>query len=470
MSGRTLKLGAVLIGVGGPGQHDTWLNPEIPGDASVDIQLVHRQRPAGRGRQVRPRLHRRQPVHHPGLAAPLPQPARAADAAVRASPCTPATSAWSARSPPRTTSRSTSPGGSPRSTSSAAAGPAGTSSPPATPARPATTASTSTTTTPPATAGRSSTSRWRRGSGTPTRTTRSRATRSAASSSTATQPARSSTTAASTSRSSARSTSSARRRASRSSSRPATPRRAATSAPAIAEAHLHASRRASSRRWRSATEHAGRGPPPRAATPTTCSSCPASPWSIADTDEEAREKEQAILGAQGLRPRAGRARPAVRLARLLASTTSTRRSPTCRTTSAEQQLPHPGERDQEARQGATATPCARWSSTSSSARRSPFVGSPLTVANEIQRWFEAGGFDGINLGVTVAQRVRPLHRRGAADPARARRGPQRVRVDHAARQPRPAGPGEPAHGGPSGCGCRGLVRGRRRAGVRTLTR
>jgi FMN-dependent oxidoreductase (nitrilotriacetate monooxygenase family) len=36
-----------------------------------------------------------------------------------------------------------------------------------------------------------------------------------------------------------------------------------------------------------------------------------------------------------------------------------------------------------------------------SSRRSPFVGSPVTVANEIQRWFEAGGFDGINVGVTV---------------------------------------------------------------------
>ncbi len=35
---RTLKLGAVLIGVGGPGQHNTWLNPEIPGDASVDVR------------------------------------------------------------------------------------------------------------------------------------------------------------------------------------------------------------------------------------------------------------------------------------------------------------------------------------------------------------------------------------------------------------------------------------------------
>jgi FMN-dependent oxidoreductase (nitrilotriacetate monooxygenase family) len=38
MSRRTLKLGAVLIGVGGPGQHSTWLSPEIPGNASVDIR------------------------------------------------------------------------------------------------------------------------------------------------------------------------------------------------------------------------------------------------------------------------------------------------------------------------------------------------------------------------------------------------------------------------------------------------
>lgn len=35
------------------------------------------------------------------------------------------------------------------------------------------------------------------------------------------------------------------------------------------------------------------------------------------------------------------------------------------------------------------------------AGRSPFVGSPLTVADEIERWFSAGGFDGINIGVTV---------------------------------------------------------------------
>jgi FMN-dependent oxidoreductase (nitrilotriacetate monooxygenase family) len=34
---RQLKLGAVLLGVGGPGQQNTWLSPEIPGDASVTV-------------------------------------------------------------------------------------------------------------------------------------------------------------------------------------------------------------------------------------------------------------------------------------------------------------------------------------------------------------------------------------------------------------------------------------------------
>jgi FMN-dependent oxidoreductase (nitrilotriacetate monooxygenase family) len=44
---RQLKLGAVLMGVGGPGQHDTWRNPEIPGDASVDIRwYIERARQA----------------------------------------------------------------------------------------------------------------------------------------------------------------------------------------------------------------------------------------------------------------------------------------------------------------------------------------------------------------------------------------------------------------------------------------
>ncbi|MDT5000758.1 MAG: hypothetical protein QOK12_2863 [Mycobacterium sp.] len=37
MSARTLKLGAILLGVGGPGQHNTWLHPDVAADASVDV-------------------------------------------------------------------------------------------------------------------------------------------------------------------------------------------------------------------------------------------------------------------------------------------------------------------------------------------------------------------------------------------------------------------------------------------------
>jgi FMN-dependent oxidoreductase (nitrilotriacetate monooxygenase family) len=37
MSSRQIKLGAVVMGAGGPGQHHQWLDPEIPGDASVNI-------------------------------------------------------------------------------------------------------------------------------------------------------------------------------------------------------------------------------------------------------------------------------------------------------------------------------------------------------------------------------------------------------------------------------------------------
>ena len=37
MTARTLKLGAILLGVGGPGQHNTWLNPDVAADSSVDV-------------------------------------------------------------------------------------------------------------------------------------------------------------------------------------------------------------------------------------------------------------------------------------------------------------------------------------------------------------------------------------------------------------------------------------------------
>src|SRR6478609_3273758 len=51
------------------------------------------------------------------------------------------------------------------------------------------------------------------------------------------------------------------------------------------------------------------------------------------------------------------------------------------------------------------------------ARRSPFVGSPLTVANEMERWFREGAVDGFNFRVSnptdfddFLQRVLPILR------------------------------------------------------------
>jgi FMN-dependent oxidoreductase (nitrilotriacetate monooxygenase family) len=47
MNDRQLKFGAAPVGVGGPGQQNTWLDPEIPGDASVDINwYIERARQA----------------------------------------------------------------------------------------------------------------------------------------------------------------------------------------------------------------------------------------------------------------------------------------------------------------------------------------------------------------------------------------------------------------------------------------
>ncbi|HEY5333616.1 MAG TPA: LLM class flavin-dependent oxidoreductase [Solirubrobacterales bacterium] len=47
MNDRQLKFGAAPVGVGGPGQQNTWLDPELPGDASVDINwYIERARQA----------------------------------------------------------------------------------------------------------------------------------------------------------------------------------------------------------------------------------------------------------------------------------------------------------------------------------------------------------------------------------------------------------------------------------------
>jgi hypothetical protein len=62
-SKRQLKLGAVTMGVGGPGQHYLWLDEDIPGDASVNVNWYIEQarlerrdeRRRGRGGELLPR-------------------------------------------------------------------------------------------------------------------------------------------------------------------------------------------------------------------------------------------------------------------------------------------------------------------------------------------------------------------------------------------------------------------------------
>ena len=168
---------------------------------------------------------------------------------------------------------------------------------------------------------------------------------------------------------------------------------------------------------------------------------------VADTDEQARAKEAGDPRQQELRARPGRARPAVRLARLLAVRPG--RALPRRRRRRGAQLPDPGREHQEA--GAGQPPDA------APGGRAPAACAPLAV----RRLAADGGQRDPALvrGRRLrrhqhrrhgAERVRPLHRAGAADPAGARRGAQRVRVGHAARQPRPAGPGEPLHGGPPG--------------------
>ncbi len=55
MTRRTLKLGAVLVGVGGPGQHHTWLSPEIPA-TPASTSAGTSPAPSRRGGRLRPRL------------------------------------------------------------------------------------------------------------------------------------------------------------------------------------------------------------------------------------------------------------------------------------------------------------------------------------------------------------------------------------------------------------------------------
>ncbi len=59
-----------------------------------------------------------------------------------------------------------------------------------------------------------------------------------------------------------------------------------------------------------------------------------------------------------------------------------------------QQFLHRGAKDHEPCGGARALRCARTIETITQNRKTPFVGSPETVATEIIRWFDERAFDG----------------------------------------------------------------------------
>ena len=145
--------------------------------------------------------------------------------------------------------------------------------------------------------------------------------------------------------------------------------------------------------------HCGRGPPRRAATRRHVLIMPGIFPIIADTDEEARAKEAAILGGKSFdRALAELGRPfgwhdfsPVRPRRAV---------PGASATSGERSFRTQAERIKKLARENNLT-LRQVVEHQLDAHRSPFVGSPLTVANEIQRWFEAGAFDGINISVNA---------------------------------------------------------------------
>ena len=120
---------------------------------------------------------------------------------------------------------------------------------------------------------------------------------------------------------------------------------------------------------------------------------------IADTDEEARAKEQAILGSKSFE------RALAELGRPfgwhdfsqydLDAPFPERRRPR------RPELPDPGRAHQDAGQGERlhAARDRAASSRRRTARRSS--ARPRTVADEIQRWFEGRAFDGLNIHISV---------------------------------------------------------------------
>ena len=153
--------------------------------------------------------------------------------------------------------------------------------------------------------------------------------------------------------------------------------------------------------------------------------------------------EERILQAKDFDQDAGRVRPAVRLARLLA--VRPRRPVPGRRTVRRQQFPDSGRTHRRDRPGTQPDACARPSCTSNGSTAHRSSAQPQTVAGEIERWFDGRAADGFILMITAPSMLARFIDEVLPDPAGAGPVPHGVRGDHAARQPRPADSRERPH-------------------------
>ena len=414
-----------------------------PKNASIDIDYYIQQAQAAEARAVRRAVHRRQPVHQRHLPAALPQPARAADAAVRGRDAHPAHRPGRHRE--LDLQLAVQPG------------------PPVRLARPhqrrprrlerrhqlrhrhrrGTTGSTSTSTTPPATAARSSSSRWSAACGTPTRTTRSRPTSSATSSSTRPSCTRSNHVGEhfkvagplNLSRSpqgqpvifQAGVSEEGRNLAAHVAEGIYAPGGSLEAGAGVLRRHQAAHRRARPQPRPHQDLHPrrpGRRPPP--------------------TRRRSRRDAGDLRGGQRLRPQARRcsaaAFGALRLQPARPGRAVPGRRPPGRARRPHRRAPKIIERARDGEPDAAPGRRGVHRVHAVAVRRRTRARSPTRS----RRGSRAGTFDGLNLAFRTTEDLDLFVDDVRADPAAARPVPHRVRGGHAARQPRPADPGQPA--------------------------
>ena len=398
MSDRKIHLGAVPYGTGGPGSHTLWLDPEIPGDASVSVDwFTEMARLAEQGKFdlvfivdsqfITPHS----PPHYLNRLEPLTLLSALATQTNRIGLVGTATTSFNSpfnlarrfgsprphqRRPGRLERRDHRRRRAPR----------------------ATTGSTSTTTTTPATAGPRSSSSSPARCGTPTRTTRSSATASPASSSTASKQHVARPRGRVLQGRAARSTSQRSRagppgdlpgRRLRPGPRPRAPASARASSPTPRTSR--AGRRSTTTSRAGPRDRFGRDPDHLVIMPGI--------KVVARRHRRGgpRDRGRNNDARPHLRRRARGVRPPVRLARLHASTTSTRRSPSRHSSTASGRS-SPRPRSHPARPGQRLDPAP-------GRRGHPRLPQERvrrlrpTVADKLVEWWEARACDGFNIGV-----------------------------------------------------------------------